>query len=57
VEPPEPAPCGLTVLRTVDGAKATKTWRWNPKKAEWAKLSYSAGRWFTAREHTFSNLA
>lgn len=49
--------CGLTVLRTVDNARATKRWTWNPTLGEWLKVSYSAGKWFTAVEHQVADLA
>ena len=48
--------CGLTVLRTVGAARATKQWRWNAKKAEWSKISYTAGAWFTPAEHKVRSL-
>jgi hypothetical protein len=56
LNPSPPAGCGLTVLRTVNAARATKIWRWNALKSEWSKTSYSAGRWFTAEEPQFANL-
>ena len=49
--------CGLTVLRTVGNARATKQWRWNPNGQEWSKISYQAGAWFVPREHQVVDLA
>lgn len=48
--------CSVTVLRTAEGRRATKRWRWNATLSEWTKISYEAGAWFTPREHQVSNL-
>ncbi len=49
--------CGVTVLRTVEGARATKEWRWHPQLQQWQKISYQAGAFFIPREHQVANLA
>ncbi len=38
--------CGLTVLRCIGSARATKEWSWNAHLLEWRKVSYQAGAWF-----------
>ena len=54
IAPPDTG-CGLTVLRTVGDARATKQWRWNGQ--EWSKISYQAGAWFVPAEHRVVDLA
>ncbi len=49
--------CGITVLRTVDSARATKRWSWNATLGEWLKISYAAGAWFVPTEHQVTDLA
>lgn len=49
--------CSITVLRAVDGKRATKRWSWNPTLGGWIKVSYSAGAWFTPSEHQVADLA
>jgi len=49
--------CGITVLRTVDSARATKRWSWNATLGEWLKVSYQAGAWFVPAEHQVADLA
>ena len=48
--------CGITVLRTVDSARATKRWSWNATLGEWLKVSYAAGKWFVPAEHQVADL-
>ena len=54
---PSSTGCGITVLRTIGTARATKQWQWNAKGQEWSKISYQAGAWFIPREHQVANLA
>ena len=49
-------PCGVTVLRSVGAARATKHWSWNPHLREWRKISYTAGSLFAPAEHQVGNL-
>ena len=49
--------CGVTILRTVDSARATKRWTWNVTLAQWLKVSYAAGAQFRAAEHDVADLA
>ncbi|HEX2939587.1 MAG TPA: hypothetical protein VHO91_00975, partial [Rhodopila sp.] len=51
-----PAGCGLTVLRCTGAGRAAKTWRWDVARAQWSKISYSAGAWFQASEHAVADL-
>ncbi len=55
--PPSNTGCGVTVLRTVKDARATKRWRWDVKGQEWSKISYEAGAWFIPQEHQIADLA
>ena len=48
---------GITVLRCMGDARATKRWRKDPTNGSWTKASYQAGAWFTATEHKVSSLA
>jgi len=48
--------CGLTVLRCIGSARATKEWSWNAHLREWRKVSYQAGAWFAPTEHKVANL-
>ena len=54
---PNDTGCGVTVLRTVGNARATKRWKWDAATAQWSKISYEAGAWFLPREYRVSNLA
>ena len=49
-------PCGLTVLHCTGAGRATKQWAWNHHLAQWRKVSYQAGAWFTPAEHQVENL-
>ncbi len=49
--------CGITILRTVNEARATKRWKWDAARQEWSKISYQAGVWFLPQEHRFADLA
>lgn len=47
------ATSGLTVLRTLPTARATKEWRWNQHLQQWSMHSYAAGGQFFPEEMTF----
>jgi hypothetical protein len=48
--------CGVTLLRTVGTARATKRWIWDPATDAWRKVSYSAGARFQPQERTVGSL-
>jgi hypothetical protein len=48
--------CGVTVLRAIGDASATKRWVWRPALGEWSKISYSAGARFRPQEQAAASL-
>jgi hypothetical protein len=49
--------CGVTVLRCIGDASATKRWVWRPALGEWSKISYNAGARFRPEERVAGSLA